>query len=181
MTNKRQVFLKGTDIDLVLLTADDASTMASWINNEEVTQFLSMGKYPMTLENENVFIENAYKSTDHLVLGIYHKKDKKLIGNTGFHRIDQLNQTASFGIIIGEKAYWSKGIGTKVLELMLTYAFTKRNLRNVRLSVLGNNPRGKRCYEKCGFTEVGSYPNHLFKAGAWHDEILMIVHNPLST
>jgi len=180
MTN-RQTFLQGTDINLVLLSADDARVMASWINNTEVTQYLSMGMYPMTLAAEQSFIENAYKDQNHIVFGIWHKKDQKLIGNTGFHRIDQLNQTASFGILIGDTAYWSKGIGTQALELMLVYAFTKRNMRNVTLSVLSNNPRGKRCYEKCGFTEIGTYTKHVFKEGAWHDEILMIAHNPLYT
>jgi RimJ/RimL family protein N-acetyltransferase len=179
MSNHRQTFLSGDRINLVLLTEEDNPTMLPWINNPEVSKYLSYGATPMTPEVEATFIENAYKSNEQIVFGIWHKKDQKLIGNTGFHQIDQLHQTASFGIIIGDAKYWSEGHGTEVLNLMINYAFNRRNLRNITLSVIGNNPRGKRCYEKCGFQEVGRFTKHLFKDGKWHDEILMRLINPL--
>lgn len=178
MNNQRQVFLTGTAINLVLLIKEDSPVMVQWLNNQEINQFLSMGSQPLTIEQEDIFVENAYKNDARIVFGIWHKKDQKLIGNTGLHSINQLHQTASFGIVVGDKDYWSKGVGTEVLNLMLSYAFTIRNLRNVTLSVPGNNPRGKRCYEKCGFVNMGTYAKHVYKAGEWHDEHLMIAHNP---
>jgi len=177
----RQIFLKGELVNLVLLTEDDASTLTRWVNDAEVNKYLNVGRIPLTEEAEVSFVENAYKSNDRMVLGIWHKADNKLIGNTGFHNIDQLDQTASFGIMIGETAYWNQGVGTEALKLMLNYAFTVRNLRNVTLSVLGENPRAIRCYEKNGFASVGIYKQHRFKAGKWQDEHLMIAHNPLYT
>lgn len=179
MTHNRQTFLKGTTIDLVLLEAHDNVTMLPWLNNPKVNKFLARGATPMTLPIEDAFISDAYTSPDKIVFGIWHKKDQKLIGNTGLHNISQLNQTATFGIVIGEEDYWSSGHGTEVLNLMLAYAFTRRNLRSVTLSVFGNNPRGKSCYEKCGFVQTGMYPKHVFKEGAWHDELFMIAENPM--
>jgi len=179
MSTQRETFIQGTEIDLVLLEADDSSIMLPWINNPKINKFLSRGDRPMTTEVEDEFIAKAYTDPTHIVFGIWHKQDQKLIGNTGFHQIDQLNQTASFGIVIGNEDYWSAGYGTEVLNLMVTYAFTRRNLRNVTLSVLGSNPRGERCYEKCGFTTIGTYEKHIFKEGQWEDEIFMILHNPL--
>jgi len=181
MSTQRQMFLSGSAIDLVLLEAEDNITMLPWINNPKVNKFLSRGVKPMTLPLEDAFIADAYTNPDRIVFGIWHKKDKKLIGNTGLHGIDQINQTATFGIIIGNEEYWSNGYGTEVLNLMLSYAFTRRNLRSVTLSVLSNNPRGKRCYEKCGFEEIGCYSKHVFKDGIWHDEILMIARNQMYT
>jgi len=179
MNNSRQTFLSGAEIDLVLLEAHDNTTMLPWINNPKVNKFLSRGATPMTLPIEDAFIADAYTTPDKIVFGIWHKKDQKLIGNTGLHNINQLNQTAVFGIVIGNEDYWGNGHGTEVLNLMLAYAFTRRNLRSVTLSVLGNNPRGKRCYEKCGFHVIGTYPEHVFKDGAWQDEVLMVAHNPM--
>jgi len=179
MITQRDTFLSGTIIDLVLLEAEDNVTMMQWVNNPLVNKFLSRGATPMTLQLEDAFIANAYKKPDNVVFGIWHIKDKKLIGNTGLHSINQLDQTATFGIVIGNEDYWGNGHGTEVLTLMLDYAFTRRNLRSLTLSVLGNNPRGKKCYEKCSFVEAGRYPNHVFKEGQWHDEIFMITQNPL--
>jgi RimJ/RimL family protein N-acetyltransferase len=176
MENKHEVFLTTKDLDLVLLTQAYAGKLASWFNDQEVTSFLARGEYPMTTASEAEYIEKLYKDDTHFQLGIVHKETDELIGTTGLHRINSRDQTASFGILIGEKDYWGKSYGTQVLEAILSWAFTIRNLRTVTLSVLGNNPRGMRCYEKCGFTEVGRYPKHIFKNGAWHDEILMIAH-----
>lgn len=153
--------------------------MADWMNDHEINQFLNAGAYPLTIDDEVSFVESVNKDKTGVVLGIWHRKNQKLIGNTGFHQVHQLHQTASFGIVIGEKKYHRCGIGTEVVELMLSYAFSIRNLRNVTLSVLGNNPGAKRCYEKCGYVDIGTYPKHIYKAGAWHDEHLMIAHNPL--
>jgi RimJ/RimL family protein N-acetyltransferase len=179
MSTQRNTFLPGAAIDLVLLEADDNTTMLPWINNPKVNKFLSRGATPMTLPLEDAFIANAYTKPNNIVFGIWHKCDQKLIGNTGLHGIDQLNQTATFGIVIGNEDYWGNGYGAEVLNLMLAYAFTRRNLRNITLSVLGNNPRGKQCYENCGFIETGVYQKHVYKEGEWHDEIFMIAKNPL--
>ena len=176
---QRQVFLSGDTVELIILVEADAPALQPWINDPNINQYLSRGSEPMTLEAEEEFLSGAYKKSNQLILGIWHKTDRKLIGITGWHQIDQLNQTASFGIIIGEPDYHSQGIGTEVLNLMLDYAFRVRNLRSVRLSVLSNNPRGQRCYEKCGFEVVGTYPKYVYKQGDWHDEVIMLAKNPL--
>ncbi len=181
MSSNRQTFLSGDRIDLVLLNTEDNEVMLSWMNDPQVNKYLSRGVVPITTQGEAVFIENAYKSHEHITFGIWHRKDLLLIGNTGFRQIDQINQTATFGIAIGNENYWNEGYGTEVLQLMITYAFSRRNLRNITLSVLGNNPRGKRCYEKCGFQETGRYPRHIFKEGQWYDEIYMRLENPMYT
>jgi len=35
------------------------------------------------------------------------------------------------------------------------------------------NTRGIRCYEKCGFKQVGQMKQHRFLEGKWNDEIIM--------
>ena len=132
----------------------------------------------MTEASEREYLEQMYANDKNLVLGIWHKADHKLVGVTGLHSIDHINQTAEFGITIGEADYWSQGLGTEAITILVGHAFGRLNLRHVFLRVLGNNPRGKRCYEKCGFVERGRYPKYIFKDGAWHDEVLMLVTNP---
>lgn len=178
MTHTRQVFLTTRDLDLVLLEPDDAATLAHWFNDHEVTKYLARGMFPMTVSDETKYLEAVYQKPDKLQLGIWHRADNKLIGTTGLHRIDDLHRQGEFGIVIGDKAYWGSGLGTQTLTAMLDWSFRIRGLRSVTLRVLGNNPRGRRCYEKCGFTLAGSYPKHIFKNGAWVDEHHMVAHGP---
>jgi RimJ/RimL family protein N-acetyltransferase len=175
---KHQTFIRTERLQLVLLSTEDAPQLTRWLNDSTITDYLARGDYPITTQAEEEYLEKLYKDQTHLQLGILHKADAKLIGTVGMHHIKARDRTASFGIMIGEPDYWSNGYGTEVLEAMLSWAFAIRDLRNVTLSVLSNNPRGQRCYEKCGFTVVGTYPKHIFKNGDWHDEILMQVTNP---
>ena len=176
---KKQSFLQCPRIDLILVEPDDAPTIASWFNDAEVTVYLARGARPMTLASERDYLEKMYTDNAHLMFGLWHKADKKLVGVIGLHHIDHINQIAELGICIGDKAYWSNGIGTEAITALLGHAFGRLNLRSVRLIVIGNNPRGQRCYEKCGFTEIGRYPKHLIKDGVWYDEILMLANNPM--
>ena len=171
---ERQTFLTGTLVDLVLFEMADAPLLASWMNDANVTQYLSRGDEPMTLQAETGWIEGLYKRPDDLTLGIWHTADQKLIGSTGLHAINQRDQHATFGIVIGDQEYWGGGCGTDALQTLLQYAFTIRNLKQVRLEVLASNERARRCYETCGFTRVGTIPEAIFKGGRWHDIDIMI-------
>ena len=181
MKEKRQVFLTTKNLDLVLLTVDDASTFARWFNTTAITQFLGRGDFPMTEESEVEYLEKLYKDKAQLQLGIYHRKDKRLIGTTGIHQISDRDLQGSFGIMIGEPEYWGGGYGTETLQTMLDWGFNIRGLRIVTLRVLENNPRGRHCYEKCGFVQVGTIPKSTFKVGEWVDEYIMIAVNPQNT
>jgi RimJ/RimL family protein N-acetyltransferase len=176
---KRQTFLTTENLDLVLLTTEDAETITGWMNNHEVTQYLSRGDQPMTIESEVEYLEKVYQNPNHFQLGVWHRTDKMLIGTAGWHNINPRDLSAGFGIMIGEPDYWSQGYGTEVLQTMLLWAFDIRGLRNVKLSVLGNNPRAQKVYERCGFQVIGTYPKVIFKNGQWHDEIVMHCANPL--
>jgi len=168
------VFLKGNLLALVLLTPDDTSTMQGYMNDHEVTQFLGRDALPMYAHQEKAWLESLPKE-GHLVLGIWHRSDEKLIGSCGLHGIDYLNQLAELGILIGDKDYWNGGCGTEAVQLLCAHGFNWLNLRHITLRVLGNNPRGVRCYERCGFVRTGVIPGHVLKAGQWHDEIHMLL------
>ncbi|MDR0730208.1 MAG: GNAT family N-acetyltransferase [Treponema sp.] len=54
-------------------------------------------------------------------------------------------------ISIGEKNYWNKGYGTKIIEMLLEYAFEKENVDYVYGIVYDYNKRSCRVFEKNGF------------------------------
>ena len=176
---KRQTFLTSEHLDLVLLHPEDAAQLASWFNNPAVTKYLARGDYPMTEPAEVAYLEKLYQDTTKLQLGVWHRADKQLIGTVGMHNIHDRDRRASFGIALGEPDYWNAGYGSEILATMLSWAFATRGLRLVTLSVLGNNPRAIRCYEKCGFVPVGTYPQSIYKEGQWQDEHLMMCQSPL--
>jgi len=178
-SNERDIFLTTANLDLVLINTSDASQILKWFRDPEVSQYLNGGEFPITLEHEEEYISEMYKGDKKLQLGIYHRQNKKLIGTVGIHKINNTHLEGSYGIAIGEKDYWGKGYGTETLKTMLEWAFYQKGLHTITLNVHSNNPRGRKCYEKCGFTYVGTISKSVFKQGVWVDRHIMMIKNPL--
>lgn len=179
--SNRQIFLTTPDLDLVLIEKNDALQILKWFRDPEVNQFLNGGELPITLEYEENYISNMYKMEKKLQLGIYHRQDQDLIGTAGIHEINNTHLQGNFGIAIGNKEYWGRGYGTQTLTALLNWAFNQRGLRGITLTVLGNNPRARQCYENCGFRLVGSIPESVFKQGQWFDRHIMYIKSPFHT
>jgi RimJ/RimL family protein N-acetyltransferase len=168
--------LHGQKVLLRAVTRSDLPTFVRWFNDPEVTEFLGGNMWPMSPEAEERWFNQAVENSN-MVLTIETLpaggQPAVHIGNCGLHDPSTRNQHAELGIVIGEKAYWSQGYGTDAMTTLLRYAFLELNYHRVFLRVYDFNPRGIRCYEKCGMREEGRLRQHMFRHGAWHDEIIM--------
>lgn len=73
------------------------------------------------------------------------------IGNCMCYQMDEDKREAEVGILIGNRAYWDRGYGTEVMELLLGYVFAHTPVERVYLHTLTWNLRAQRCFAKCGF------------------------------
>lgn len=151
---------------------EDAEIYTKWFNDMETTLFVQPLPNIIGLENEKEFIANQLKSGAP-IFGIIDKKTDRIIGNTSLMHINQVNGTATFGIIIGEKHFWSKGYGTEATELILDYGFNILNLHNIMLEVFEFNKRAIASYKKIGFKEIGKRRGDRLIAGKRYDTIYM--------
>ena len=99
--------------------------------------------------------------------------DGKLVGDCGLRFIDWKSRKAEFFITIGEKQFWDKGLGSDALRIVIRLAFDKMNLNRLWLTVLVDNPRAVRCYEKCGFVREGLLRQESYVDGKYRDVLLM--------
>jgi len=168
--------LRGEKVILRAPTRADLPTFVRWFNDPEVTQFLGGDMWPLSPETEerwfNRVIEEERRTLCIETLPTA-EQPGMLIGNCALFHYSERNQNAELGIVIGEKDYWSKGYGTDAIRTLLRYAFDELNYHKVTLRVYDFNPRGIRCYEKCGFQIEGRLRQHVFRHGRWHDEIHM--------
>jgi RimJ/RimL family protein N-acetyltransferase len=167
--------LRGQKVVLRALTRADVPTFVRWFNDPEVTQFVG-DMWPMSPESEERWFERHIQENS-MILGIETLapagQTAVHIGNIGLHDPSERNHHAELGIVLGEKAYWSQGYGSDAIKTLLRYAFDELNYHKVHLRVYDFNPRGIRCYEKCGFKIEGRLRQHLFRHGEWHDELMM--------
>ena len=95
------------------------------------------------------------------------------IGNIKLDNFDWVNRTCELGLLLGDRTYWGKGIGTEVMRLTLAYAFNQLNLRKVLLAVYANNPAAIKLYEKVGFKNEGCLRSQIFVKGEYIDKHYM--------
>ena len=136
----------------------------SWFNDPEINEFTSHAKFPFTkmmaYDYQNYLQDNPQKIIVWAIIyqdvvGIFH------IGNVCLQDIDIINRSAELGIIIGEKGYHTRGIGTAVCKKVLFHGFCKLNLNRIWLGTPVNNLKMKRVAEKIGMkqesTEYGGF------------------------
>ena len=66
----------------------------------------------------------------------------------------------------------NRGLGTEALTLMIDYAFTILDLRQVYADVLAGNKASVHVFEKLGFNRVGTKKHWIYSNGEFKDEIL---------
>lgn len=163
--------LVGEKVYLSPISMDDIPTFMRWVNDMEVTQFVSLSHRVYTEVLEKEAVERLAKSGN--TFTIVDKETDKVIGNCDFLGDNMLNRTAEIAITIFEKDYWSKGYGADALRTLLDFGFKVRNYHNICLRVLAFNSRAIACYEKVGFKRQGVQREVIIRGNEKHDLIYM--------
>jgi RimJ/RimL family protein N-acetyltransferase len=167
-------FIEGNTIYLRAIEIHDGTERyLSWLNDEEVTRGLASGAYPSTLDDLKKYIQQITSSKNAVMFAICDKVNDVHIGNIKLDNFDWVNRTCELGLLLGDRTYWGKGIGTEVMRLTLAYAFNQLNLRKVLLAVYANNPAAIKLYEKVGFKNEGCLRSQIFVKGEYIDKHYM--------
>ena len=163
--------LVGERIYLSPRNVEDVEIFTEWMNDFNITDYLGRSHQTITLQEEKAYLEKEQNNKN--VFAIIDLETDEVIGNVGLHEINHINRTATLGIFIGNKNYWSKGYGTEAIQLILDFGFNYLNLNNIDLALMEFNQRALKCYEKCGFKEIGRKRKCNFINGKYYDAILM--------
>jgi len=163
-------FIEGERIDLVATNSKWADLSSKWMNDPEVRHY-RRNAWPITLEEAKKWFEpsSGQGMKDFVVFTIYHKKDKKPIGDVGLNRINWLNRNANIFWTIGEKEYWGRGIAVEASKLLIKYGFTELNLHKIYAGIFTPNSRSLRAAEKIGFKKEAVLKEDLYVDGKYID------------
>ncbi len=130
----------------------DAERFVKWFNDPAVHRFLTRRK--ITLKEERVWIRSIPKRKGEVHFAI-ETREGVHIGSVGLNEINRRDKYAIFGIVIGDKRYWSKGYGTEAMKLIVDYGFRRLKLHRIELDVYDYNARGIKLYRRLGFKFEG--------------------------
>ena len=167
----------GTKVRLRAIERDDIPRFVKWFNDPDVREHLSVYRPLSHAQEEKWFERQAELDPADHVFAI-ETADGVHIGNAGLHGINWKDRSAEFGIVVGDKEYWSQGYGTDATLTLMGYAFGELNLHRVQLRVDADNPRAIRCYEKAGFRHEGIMRDAVFSGGRYKDQHFMSILQP---
>ena len=161
--------LRGKIVTMRPFSMADAETFVRWLADVEVTRTL-LRIFPPSMEVEHEWIERVGKSETDLMWGLEY--EGRLVGTSGLHNIDWINQHATTGTMIGDRSAWRKGIGRETMQLRTRYCFTQLPLRKLMSAYLDGNEASARAQAAAGYREVGRRHGSFFRDGRWVDEVL---------
>lgn len=128
-----------------------------WIVDEKVNQFNSHGLFPQSQKELDNFFDRCENDKSLLSFMIIDKEINKHIGQCSLQRIDFINRSAEFAIVIGELDYHGKGYATECLNKLLSHGFLKLGLNRIWSATAEINLGMVKCFNKLGMTYEGTY------------------------
>ncbi|MFA6551004.1 MAG: GNAT family N-acetyltransferase [Patescibacteria group bacterium] len=149
--------------------ADVSQAYCDWLNDAEVNKLLYVKSW--TMSGLKDYVAQRLKNSNCFFAGIFDKKNDLHIGTIKLEPINWRKQEAKLGLVIGNKNYWGKGIGTEATKLMVGHAFKKMGLKKIKLSVHLENKPAIGVYEKAGF-KVDAIKKSAEQAGRLFDRLM---------
>lgn len=110
---------------------------------------------PVSETDEAAFLEQMKESKDSVMFVA--KADGTIIGNASLSRLPRrMSHRGEFCIAV-VREYWGRGVGSLLLEAILTFA-RDNSFEVLDLQVRSDNVRAIRLYEKFGFQKTGTHP-----------------------
>ena len=174
----RRLYLHGERVRLRPLRVDDAAVFQPWINDPEIQRLAGGRGWQFSLPAQEDYVRaRLVNDWEHGFALAIEPTDldaaPRLIGNLELRKLEAVERRGEIGIMIGDRAFWSRGYGEDAMRAICRYGFLDLDLHRLELNVAAFNTRALRCYEKVGFTIEGRLRDHRYVAGRHYDTLLM--------
>lgn len=164
------VFLKGEQIYLRALEEKDLEgNYFQWLNDEEVCKFNSHALFPNTMTKMRDYFESTQQGSSQVVLAIVSIDGDKHLGNISLQGINWVDRTAEFAILLGERAFWGKGISSEAALLICDYGFKRLNLNRIYCGTSEENVGMQKLAVKLKMQKEGVRRKAIYKFGEYKD------------
>lgn len=166
-------FLVGKHVYLRPHIEKDLPEWSSWFNDPEVTRYLEQAYFPNTLVAQTRRLESLYRDRSSLQLAIVDRRSGALVGTVGLHQINLFNRNADVSIVVGNKAFWGKGLGQEAVALLVGHGFEKLNLHKITAGMVAVNRASLKLFLGLGFRKEALIREQLYIGGQYQDMILV--------
>lgn len=164
--------INGEKLSLRPITDADTPDVVRWRNDPEVWKYF-LFREPFTPEMHRDWLKNKVETGKVIQYIIVERESGKSVGSVYFRDVDEKNESAEYGIFIGEARARSRGLGTETARLFTAFGLNVLRLHRISLKVLGDNNVARRSYEKAGFQTEGVFRDYVKLDGKFTDVVFM--------
>ena len=150
------ITIEGENVFLRPITAEDTEDIVRWRNSPEVMKYFIF-RETFTAQMHERWLETKVASGSVVQYIIIDKADGKKVGSVYLKDIDLVNESAEYGIFIGEPSARGRGLGSETAKIFTDFAFTSLELHRISLRLIASNATAQRSYENAGFVIEGVF------------------------
>lgn len=166
--------LNGNILSLRNAITSDAETVVNFFkvtSDESENLSFSSDEYFVTPYEEKIVISNLNKNSKTIMILGFIDDVLCCIAELNSSVEIRLSHNTEYSITV-LKNFWGIGIGSAVTNEIIDFAKDK-NVKNIVLSVRGENSSAINLYKKYGFKTVGIKKDYIYIDGKYDDEISM--------
>ena len=157
-----KILLENNNIFLRNVCLDDVNdSYYQWLNDPQVNQFLETRFMVQSKTKIAEFVTSKDGSSDEILLAICDKKLDLHIGNIKIGPINWVHRRADISLLIGNKAYWGKGIASQAIQLISQFAFQTLNLNKLMAGAYKTNIGSIKAFQKCSYNIEGEVEDYV--------------------
>ncbi|MBN2070240.1 MAG: GNAT family N-acetyltransferase [Candidatus Krumholzibacteriota bacterium] len=152
------------------LKVSDAEDLFIFTSQPQVSEFLTWQPH-RSVEDTRAFLETViekYENNQASQWGLYHKKDRLVIGTAGFVKYDPANRKAEIANVLS-CYYWRQGLMFEAMEKVLRYGFEVMELNRIEGMIIPGNLASEANAKKMGLKYEGIIRDYAFVKGKFMD------------
>lgn len=146
----------------------------SWLNSEEINQYLETRYSQQTVESLTSFVQLMLSSENSILLAIVDKEAGQHIGNIKLGPINSAHNSAPLGLVIGESDWWGKGVAKEVISALTDWGFGVLGLDKINAGSYASNIGSIRAFLACGYQEEGRQIAQVTLATGNRDDVVLL-------
>ena len=153
----------------ILEPNDVTQSYIDWMLDKEVVKY-SENQYKLfTLEKQKMYVQDCFLNKNIDLYGIFLNEEH--IGNISLKDLSSPHKRAEITYLIGKKNYWNKGLGSKLISIIIEKAREEYQLKKLYAGVAKENISSQKVLEKNNFKLEGIRENHLFLNNVFMDQM----------
>lgn len=170
-----RVMITGEQVVLRGLEREDLKLMHKWLNDEEIMGWArSQPDNIASMESLEKDFEQDLKgeNPNRRMYIVVEKKTGKALGWASIRWWRLYSTTGDIGLVIAEKQFRGKGLGTEATRLLVDLAFNQLNMHKLELFTRPDNKAALKAVKNCGFKLEGRLRETTYFNGKYHDGLM---------